>query len=192
MRTGLFFGSFNPIHVGHLIIASHLVSFGFVDRVWFVPSPHNPLKQKQTLLNEYERLAMVQLAVENDERLGVTDVEFHLPQPSYTIQTLIHLKEKYPTEEFSLIMGSDTVNTLHKWKNSEAILEYYRILVYLRPDHAVRPEFATHPAVTIIDDVPLMQISASYIRKLIKEDKPTDYLLTPAVSEYIAKWGFYR
>ena len=133
LRIGLFFGSFNPVHIGHLAIANYLVEFGNIDQLWFVVSPHNPHKKKENLLHDYDRLEMMQIAIRNEHRFRVCDVEFRLPKPSYTIDTLTHLSEKYPDHSFSIIMGSDNIVNFHRWKNYDQILKNYGILVYPRP-----------------------------------------------------------
>ncbi|MGZ5244510.1 MAG: nicotinate (nicotinamide) nucleotide adenylyltransferase [Bacteroidia bacterium] len=190
MKTGLFFGSFNPIHVGHLIIGSHMVNFTDLKQVWFVVSPHNPLKDKSELLNDFKRLEIVRLAIEDDDQLQACDIEFDLQKPSYTINTLLRLEEKFPDREWVLIMGSDTVNTLPKWKNYEQLISNYEIYIYPRPDFPV-DETLLSPKMKLVNDVPLMQISASYIRKSLRERKNVKYLLTPKVYAHIDKWGYY-
>ena len=189
MKIGLFFGSFNPIHVGHLIIASYMVDFTDLNQVWFIVSPQNPLKNKKSLLNEYERLELIRLAIDGDNRLKVSDVEFKLPIPSYTIHTLEVLKEKHPEHEFHLIMGSDSFNTLPKWKEYEQILANYPILVYLRPKEEI--DLNINGNIQVFEDVPQMEISASFIRNAIKNKKSVKYLLPQVVFDYIDKWGFY-
>lgn len=169
MNVGLFFGSFNPIHAGHLIIAGYMAGFTELDRVWLVVSPHNPLKKKEDLVNAYDRLEMARLAVEDAGNIEVSDIEFSLPKPSYTIDTLTHLRERYPRYRFSLIMGSDNLLSLRKWKNYELILRDYHILVYPRPSHEPS-EWAGHPAVTITK-TPLMELSSTFIRKSVAEGK---------------------
>lgn len=190
MKTGLFFGSFNPIHVGHLIIGSYLIDFTDLAEVWYVVSPHNPLKDKVSLLNEYERLEMVRIATEDEPRLKASDIEFTLSRPSYTIHTLLHLQEKYPGREWVLIMGADTVATLPKWKNYEELIKGYEIYIYPRPDYKL--DTGTLPkGMKLIEDVPLMEISASHIRNAIKQKKSVRYMLTEKVFQYIDRWGLY-
>jgi nicotinate-nucleotide adenylyltransferase len=189
MKIGLFFGSFNPIHVGHLIIASYMVDFTDLNQVWFIVSPQNPLKNKKSLLNEYERLELIRLAINGDNRLKVSDIEFKLPIPSYTIHTLEVLKEKHPEHEFHLIMGSDSFNTLPKWKEYEQILAKYPIMVYLRPKEEI--DLNIKGNIQVFEDVPQMEISASFIRNAIKNKKSVKYLLPQVVFDYIDKWGFY-
>lgn len=198
-KTGLYFGTFNPIHVGHLIIANHMVQYAPLDEVWFVVSPQNPLKQKASMLADYHRLALVRVAVEENPRLQASNIEFELPKPSYTIHTLAALSEKYPRHEFTLIMGEDNLNTFQKWKNHELILQDYSVLVYPRVESdeslAVKMEekspFLGHPRVTMID-APLMKISASFIRKAIAEGRDVRYLLTEPVLKYVDEMNFYR
>lgn len=188
-RTGLFFGSFNPIHIGHLTIARYFLEFTDLKQVWFVISPHNPLKKKESLLADHHRLNMVKLAIEDTPALRACDIEFKLSQPSYTIHTLTYLKEKYPGKKFVLIMGGDNLETLHKWKNFELILQDYEIYVYVRPG-------ATKPAVEHehirIFDAPLMDISSSFIRQALKDKKDVSFLLPPAVARYIDDMMLYR
>jgi nicotinate-nucleotide adenylyltransferase len=190
VKTGLFFGSFNPIHVGHLIIGSHLIDFTDLSEVWYIVSPHNPLKDKASLLNEYERLEMVRIATEDEPRLKASDIEFTLSRPSYTIHTLLHLQEKYPNREWVLIMGADTVPTLPKWKNYEQLVNNYEIYIYPRPDYIL--DTASLPLkMKLIPDVPIMEISASHIRNAIRQKKSVRYMLTEKVFQYIDKWGLY-
>jgi len=190
MKVGLFFGSFNPIHTGHLIIANYLANHTELDQVWLVVSPHNPLKDKTGLINMYDRLEMAQLAVEGAENLKVSNIEFQLPQPSYTIDTLTHLKEKYPMHEFALIMGADNLQSLKKWKNYELILRDYHIFVYPRPGYDSGDLF-NHPSVTLTD-TPLMEISSTFIRKSIKEKKSVKFFLPDAVISFIESKNLYR
>ena len=189
MKIGLFFGSFNPIHVGHMIIANHFVEFGDLDEVWLVVSPHNPLKKKATLANNYDRLNLVNLAIGDNLKLRASNIEFNLPKPSYTIDTLTYLSEKYPNKEFTLLMGGDNLKTLHKWKNYELILNDYSIYVYQRPEYDLG-EFQHLEKVKVFD-APLMSISASFIRKSIKEGKSIRYLVADGVLEYIENSRMY-
>ena len=189
-KTGLFFGSFNPIHVGHLIIANHMVEHTELDEVWFVISPHNPLKKKSTLLADHHRYAMVNLAVEDNRNLWASNIEFGLSQPSYTVHTLAFLEEKYPGKDFVLIMGGDNLASLHKWKNYEHILENYSIMVYPRPGEEL-PELVNHEHVQVVE-APLMQISSSFIRKSIKEGKSVEYILSDRVFKYLTEMHFYQ
>jgi len=188
--TGLFFGSFNPIHCGHLMIASYMAEYAGLDQVWFVVSPHNPLKDKATLLADHHRLAMVNLAIEEDPRFKSSNIEFKLPQPSYTIDTLTYLTEKHPGKEFILIAGSDNLPTFHKWKNYEELLRQYKIYLYPRPDTAAS-RFDRHPSITRVD-APLITISSSFIRQGIKEGKDMRYFLTERVWKYVKEMHFYR
>lgn len=190
MKTGLFFGSFNPIHVGHLIIGSYLIDFSDLDEVWYVVSPHNPLKDKAGLLNEYERLEMVRIATEDEPRLKASDIEFTLPRPSYTIHTLLHLQEKYPARQWVLIMGADTVPTLPRWKNYEQLMSNYEIYIYPRPDY-ILDENSLPANMKLIKNVPIMEISASHIRNAIRQKKSVRFMLTEKVFQYIDRWGLY-
>lgn len=191
MKIGLFFGSFNPIHIGHMVIANHMVEFTDLDEVWFVVSPHNPHKKKATLLDGYHRLEMVRIAIGKNYKLRASDIEFSLPQPSYTVDTLTYIHEKYPMHNFSLIMGMDNLETLHKWKNHEVILENYNIYVYPRIDSS-NTNLGKHSNIHIVKDVPIMQISATFIRKAIKEGKNVAPLLYPDVWDFLEKNNFYR
>lgn len=189
-NIGLFFGSFNPIHIGHLIIANFMATQTDLDEVWIVVSPQNPLKVKSTLARDQDRLHLVRLAIDDNPTLRASDIEFRMPQPSYTIDTLAFLKEKHPQHKFSLIMGGDNLKTLHKWKNYELILRDHNIYVYKRPEYELG-QFADHPHVQIFD-APLMSISASYIRKCIKGDKSVRYLVPEPVFEYLSSSNLYR
>lgn len=195
-KVGLFFGSFNPIHIGHLVIANHIAHSGMVDEVWFVVSPQNPFKKKKTLLEDYHRLALVNEAIDENPKLKASDIEFTMPQPSYTADTLAFLMDKYPDNEFSLIMGEDNIKSFHKWKNYEVILKNHVILVYPRVgvDDALKAEkkVLTHKNVHILENIPVMDISASYIRGQIKEGKTVAYLLTDKVAKYVDEMNFYR
>ncbi len=189
-RTALFFGSFNPIHVGHLVIANTMVQQEGVDELWFVVSPQNPLKERATLLADHHRLEMVRRAVDDNYRLKVCDIEMHLPIPSYTVVTLAALREKYAEREFSLIMGSDNLQTFERWRNYEYILENYKIYVYPRPG-SERCALRSHPNVTMAE-VPMMDISSSYIRQQIAARRDVRYLLTEPVYEYLTEMHFYE
>lgn len=188
-RIGLFFGSFNPVHVGHLIIANYMVTFTDLHEVWFVVSPQNPFKKKESLGNMYDRLEMVNLAIERAENLRSSTIEFNLPQPSYTVDTLVHLHERHPDKEFVLIMGSDNLQSFHKWKNHELILRDYQIYVYPRPGHQGYP-LENHPSVTMTD-TPLMELSATFIRQAVKDGKSIRYFVPDPVLEFIDSKGLY-
>lgn len=190
MNIGLFFGSFNPIHLGHLIIANHILNETDIQKIWFVVSPQNPFKTEHKLLDEYNRLHLVRLAVEDDNRLKASDIEFRLPRPSYTAHTLVHLKEKFPNHNFTIIMGSDSYQNLHKWKNFETIINQYPVCVYKRPGYEVKNKKI--PIVPIITEAPLIQISATEIRKMIREKKSIRYLVPDKVREEIERAGYYR
>ncbi len=190
-KIGLFFGSFNPIHIGHLVIAEYMVEFAGLDKVWFVVSPQNPLKEERTLLAERQRLQMVRRAIDFDNRFKASNIEFSLPKPSYTIHTLAYLKEKHPAQQFALIMGADNITTLHKWKNYEQLLNDYEIYVYPRKENIEIPEYAKRASVHLTQ-APVMEISSTFIRSALKEKKETRYMLPPAVSEYIKEMHFYE
>jgi nicotinate-nucleotide adenylyltransferase len=191
MKVGLYFGSFNPIHHGHLVIANFILQQAHLDQVWFVVSPQNPLKPSATLLNEYHRLHLVRLAVEGETRLKASDIEFKLPKPSYTVDTLAYLQEKYPKEEFSVIMGSDSFQNLTKWKNYQWLLANYPIYVYRRPEHETLPSYPDAKRVEIVD-APLLPISSTEIRSKLKKGQSARYLLPDSVLEEIEKSGYYR
>ncbi|NUY81276.1 nicotinate-nucleotide adenylyltransferase [Flavobacterium sp. MAH-1] len=192
MKVGLYFGTFNPIHVGHLIIANHMAEFTDLDQVWLVVTPHNPFKKKATLLDDYTRLELVRLAVEDYPKLKASDIEFKLEQPNYTINTLAHLEEKFPNYEFALIMGEDNINSLHKWKNFEVILERYDILVYPRiSSETEKSGLENHSRVKFID-APIVEISSTFIRDAIKDKKNPKALLPEKVWNYIDHNNIYR
>lgn len=192
MKIGLYFGTFNPIHVGHLIIANHMAEHSDLDQVWLVVTPHNPLKKKSTLLDDYHRLQMVYLATEDYPKLKPSDIEFKLPQPNYTVTTLVHLEEKYPHHQFSLIMGEDNLKSLHKWKNYEAILAHHEIYVYPRISaEDENSEFKNHPKIRMID-APVVEISSTFIRENIKLGKNVRPLVPTKVWEYIDHNLFYK
>lgn len=189
MHIGLYFGSFNPIHTGHLIIANHVVENSDVDKIWFVLSPHNPLKESHTLLNEYDRLHLVELAIQDNPKFRASNVEFHLPKPSYTIDTLTYLKEKFPLETFSVIIGSDSFQNIHRWKNYEQLVANYSFIVYNRPGFEIKE---TYNAKIEIMQAPLLDISSTYIRSQIKEDRSIRYLTPESVHKYMLENRCYR
>jgi nicotinate-nucleotide adenylyltransferase len=189
MKIGLFFGSFNPIHIGHLIIANTMATATDLDQVWLVVSPQNPFKKNLSLLHEFDRFDMVEKAIADNARLKAIDIEFHLPKPSYTIDTLIRLLEKFPQHEFRLIIGEDNLAQFPNWKNHEQILEYVGLYVYPRPDS--RPHaFTKHPRVTFVK-APLLDISATYIRQLLREGRSIRYLVPEGVEEMILRKKFF-
>lgn len=193
-KIGLYFGTFNPIHVGHLIIANHLANNSDLNEVWFVVSPHNPLKDKNTLLDDHHRLAMVQRAVEDNPKLKASSIEFDLPKPSYTVFTLQSLKEKFPKTVFSLIMGEDNLRTIHKWKNYEYILENFDIYVYPRVQSATETDvkdFSNSGRIHMCN-APVMNVSSTFIRDAIKNRKDVRYLLTDPVFKYVDEMNFYK
>ena len=190
MKVGLYFGSFNPIHHGHLLIASYVLDHTDLQQVWFVVSPQNPLKPAASLLNEYHRLYLVQLAVEGEKNLKASDIEFKLPKPSYTINTLTFLQEKYPNNEFSIIMGSDSFQNLPKWKNSDVLLKNYPIYIYIRPGFETLPVYPGAKAIHRLD-APLLPTSSTAIRKNIREGKSIRYLLPENVRAEIERNGYY-
>ena len=192
MKITLFFGSFNPIHIGHLIIAEHVLNFTGQDQVWLVCTPQNPDKEKKSLLGEQFRLDMLHLAVKDNPRILPSDIEFHLPRPSYTVNTLLNIREKYPQHQFSILMGEDNLQTLPNWQGSEYILKNFPIYVYPRLVHG--DFFYIHKwasQVVYLKDAPMMRISASFIRSNIKNKKSIRYLVPEIVEQYIDKMGFY-
>ncbi len=189
MKIGLYFGSFNPIHIGHLIIANHILNESDLQNIWFVVSPQNPFKKSESLINEYDRLHIVQKAVENDPRLKASDIEFSLPKPSYTVHTLAYLKEKYANHDFSIIMGSDGFQNLGKWKNAEVIIENYSIIIYKRPNFEVHNQL---DARIRIMNAPLLEISSTHIRELIWSGKSIRYLVPANVEDDITTSGFFK
>lgn len=194
MKIALFFGSFNPIHVGHLIIAQHILNKKYSEELWFVVSPHNPHKSKQSLLADYHRLELVRRATEHSDKLRASDIEFSLPQPSYTIDTLTYMQEKYPKHEFILLMGEDNLRTLHKWKNYERILENFEVLVYprLREEGEPQTTIDLPGKITLMEDVSMLKISASHVRKLFATGESPRFLLTDEILEYCEEMHFYK
>jgi len=204
MKIGLYFGTFNPIHVGHLVIANYMADFTELNQVWMVVSPHNPLKDKTTLLTDMHRLALVKVAIDDNSKLRASDIEFNLPKPSYTSTTLAYLKEKYPENEFALIMGEDNLRTLHKWKNHETILKNHKIYVYPRVlttqeeaevsdiNAKIGNDFSQNANVIFCEEAPVMKVSATFVRNAIKDGKDVRYLLTEPVHKYIEEMHFYK
>lgn len=202
MKIGLFFGTFNPIHVGHLVIANTVLQQQKLNQLWFVVTPHNPHKDKNSLLADFHRINMVRIAIEESPKFKASDVEFNLEKPSYTVKTLAVLKEAYPKAIFSLIMGEDNLRSLHKWYNYEKILENHHIHVYprvlttqelaLEKMEQINNELQAHPNVHFLHDIPVMKISSSYIRHQIQEGHDVRYLLTEPVFNYVDEMNFYR
>ena len=191
MKVGLFFGSFNPIHTGHLILAHTICEEAGLDKLWFVVSPQNPFKEKSSLLHEFDRFDLVQKAVEADDRFDVIDVEFHMPKPSYTVDTLVRLKETFPDYDFSLIMGEDNLTSFHKWKNYEILLEMASILYYPRETKRLVKDVVLDSGKVTKVDAAFMQISSTYIRDKVKANKSIRYLVPAAVEKMINEKGFY-
>ncbi len=190
-HVGLYFGSFNPIHVGHLVIANAMLSQADLDEVWFVVSPQNPFKQHDSLLGDTHRFAMVREAVADNPRFKACDIELQLPTPSYTVVTLRTLAERYPDCRFSLIMGSDNLERFDRWRDYRYILEHHHLYVYLRPDNPAS-QWDGHAAVTLVKDCPLMEISSTYIRRQIAQGNSVQYLLTAPVWHYCREHHFYE
>ena len=192
MKIGLYFGTFNPIHVGHLIIANHLLEHSNLDEIWMVVTPHNPFKKKSSLLDNHHRFEMVYKATENYPKIKPSDIEFKLSQPNYTTHTLAHVSEVYPDKEFCLIMGEDNLKNFHKWKNFETILEYHQVYVYPRISEGnTETQFDKHPRIHKIA-APIVEISSTMIRNGIKTAKNIQPLLSKEVWEYIDEMNFYR
>ena len=189
MKVGLYFGSFNPIHNGHLIIAQAALEFSQLDEIWFIVSPQNPFKKNKNLLHEFDRYDMVKAAIESNDRFKVSDIEFNMPRPSYTVDTLAYLKEKHSSYEFRLIIGGDNLSIFPKWKNSNKIIHDFGLIIYPRPG-SVEFEKTDHPNITYIE-APLLDISATYIRKCIREDKSIQYLVPEKTAEFIKNRKFY-
>ena len=195
-KIGLYFGTFNPIHVGHLVIANYMANYTDLEEVWLVVSPQNPFKEKDSMLEDYHRLSLVKIAVEDNSQLKASNIEFNLPKPSYTINTLVYLNEKHPTNEFNLIMGEDNLRTFHKWKNYERILEKSNLYVYPRvlnpqTEKKTNSPLHNHPKVKICD-APVMKISSSFIRNAIKNNTDVRYMLTEKVAKYVEEMHFYK
>ena len=189
MKIGLYFGSFNPIHIGHLIIAEFVYQHTDVQQVCFVISPQNPFKSQASLLNKYNRLHLVKLAIENNPHLQASDIEFKLPMPSYTIDTLIYLEEKYPEHQYKLVLGSDSFQNIKKWKNGEILLKNYAFIIYNRPGFAITD---TYGADCLLVNAPLLEISSTYVRQQIKQKKSVRYLLPDVVFDEIIANGYYQ
>lgn len=189
MKVGLFFGSFNPVHIGHLIIANIMAETTDLDKVWMVVSPQNPLKPSKGLLHEFDRYDMVRAAVYDHYKIEASDIEFHLPKPSYTIHTLVHLSERHPDKHFRVIVGEDNLVNFPKWKNYERILEDYGLYVYPRPDAQPSP-LIEHPNVRLVE-APLLDISATFIRNCIKKRQSIRYMVPDIVDEMIRAKGFF-
>ncbi len=189
-KVGLFFGSFNPIHNGHLMLANYLAEYGGLDEIWFVVSPQNPFKDKKSLLADRHRLYMVEMAIKDDERFQVCDIEFYMPQPSYTIDTLTRLQERHPNTDFYLICGMDNIESFKKWKNYEAILQYHHLMVYPRKGYSSN-ELVEHPSVTVVE-APEIEVSSTFIRNAIGEGKDVRYFVPKEVYKYIVDMHFYE
>ena len=190
MKIGLFFGSFNPVHCGHMILAGYMSEFTDLEQVWFIVSPHNPLKVKDSLLQDYHRMSLVKIAIGDNRKLKASDIEFKLPRPSFTINTLTYLFEKFPKNQFVLILGSDNLESFHKWKNYTEILEQVELYIYPRKG-SDGGELINHQKVKTIS-APLMEISSSFIRDSIKNKKDVRYMMPEKVWEYMDEMNFYR
>lgn len=196
IKTGLYFGSFNPVHIGHLAIAGYMTEYASLDQVWFVISPHNPLKKKESLLADHQRLHMVRLAIGDNDNLKASDIEFYLPKPSYTINTMAFLVEKYPGNDFALVMGEDNLYTLHKWKNAGELVKRHTIYVYprqgiIKPPNVLLDELIAKADIRFVN-APMMDISGTFIRNGIHQNKDMSYFLPPLVWKYIREMHFYK
>ncbi len=189
-KIGLYFGSFNPIHIGHLAIANYILEFSTLDQIWFVVSPHNPFKKKASLLPDYQRLELINLSLDDSDNYKSSNIEFKMPKPTRTVDTLAYLHDKYPNYEFALIMGSDNLVNFHKWKNYEQIINNHLIYVYPRPN-TKKSRFENHENIIIVN-APLIEISSSFIRKAIKEKKDVRFFMHPKVWEVITEMNFYK
>ena len=190
-KVGLYFGSYNPVHIGHMVIANYMVEFTTIDQLWFVVSPQNPHKTQENLLDDYQRLELLNRTIDGDSRFRTSNIEFSLPKPSYTIDTLAYLHEKFPNHQFSIIMGSDNLESLHKWKNYQVILDNYGIIIYPRPGFD-ESKLMQHPNISIASNAPLMEISSSFIRKSIKSGKDVRHFMPQKSWEYLDEMNFYR
>lgn len=191
MKIGLFFGSFNPVHIGHLALANYMVEYTDIDQLWFVVSPHNPLKQKESLLADHLRLEMLEIAVQDSRKYKVSNIEFNLPKPSYTIDTLTYLEEKYPKNQFVIIMGVDGLETFHKWKNHQQIIAKYPRYIYPRLTET-DIDVNAHSNIIFLKDAPVIEISSSFIRQSIREGKDMRYFLHEKVYDFIDKMNLYK
>jgi nicotinate-nucleotide adenylyltransferase len=191
LKIGLYFGSYNPIHIGHLAIANYIVEFTDIDQLWFVVSPQNPFKKKENLLADYHRLELVTRAIDNDERFRASNIEFNLPKPSYTIDTLVHLKERFPNYSFVILIGSDNLENFGKWKNFEIILENYGLIVYPRPGFD-KSKILAYKNIIVAENAPLMEISSTFIRDAIKSGKNIRHFMPQKAWEYLDNMNFYR
>jgi len=191
MKIGLFFGTYNPIHIGHMVIANYMVEYSDLDKIWIVVTPHNPFKEKKSMLADYHRLQLVKVAIGDDIRFYASDIEFNLPQPNYTIHTLTYLTEKYPENEYVLVMGADNLSHFKKWKNYEEILDKYEIYIYPRVEGKDFGDLLNHSKISL-HKAPIMQISSSFVRESIKNKKDVRHYLSKDVHEYIKEMHFYE
>ena len=191
MKVGLFFGSFNPVHTGHLLIANYFIQFGGLDKIWFMVSPQNPFKVNDNLLDENIRLQLLKLAINGDERFVASDFEFKLPRPSYTVNTLSELRTQYPGDIFIPIIGGDNLQSFHLWKEYQTILEHHEVYVYRRAGYYENPLLTNHSKIKIFE-VPLLNISSTYIREMLQAGKSVKYLVPEKVDQYIREKGLYQ
>jgi nicotinate-nucleotide adenylyltransferase len=191
LKVGLYFGSYNPIHIGHLAIANYIVEYTDINQLWFVVSPQNPHKKKENLLADYHRLELVEKAIDDDYRFQVSNIEFNLPKPSYTVDTLARLSERFPNYSFTILIGSDNLENFHKWKNHEIIIENYGIIIYPRPGFD-KSKIEVNKNITIVESAPLMEISSTFIRNAVKEGKDIRHFMPPKAWKYLDEMNFYR
>lgn len=191
MKVGLFFGTYNPVHVGHMVIANYMIEFTDLDQLWMIVTPQNPFKQKESMLKDYDRLHLVKLAIGDDQNIKASDIEFGLPQPNYTSNTLAYLEEKYPDHEFVLIMGADNLRHFNKWKNSEYILQNHELYVYPRIDSEDGGELRDHEQVKMVD-APIMKVSSSFIRQAIHDGKSVMHYMPKDVADYVKEMNLYK
>ena len=196
MKTGLYFGSFNPVHIGHMAVANYIYEYSELEEIWFVVSPHNPLKTKSSLLADHHRMRLAEIAIGDDQRFRVSDIELKLPQPSYTIDTLTYLREKHTMHQFAIIMGSDNLSTINKWKNAEVLIDSCKIFVYPRLNKGKEPGPAVKSMLQSADidvvEAPIIDISGTFIRSAIREGKDIRHFLPPGVWQYIKDMHFYE
>ncbi|MBD98398.1 MAG: nicotinic acid mononucleotide adenylyltransferase [Verrucomicrobia bacterium] len=190
-KIGLFFGTYNPVHVGHMVIANYMVEFTDLEQIWMIVTPQNPFKQKESMLKDYDRLHLVKLAIGEDLNLRASDIEFSLPQPNYTIDTLTYLREKFPEKEFALIMGADNLNHFHKWKNHSVIIENHELYVYPRMESNNGGDLRQHYKVNYVE-APVMKVSSSFIRKAIAEGKKVQHFMPKAVAVYVEEMNLFK
>lgn len=191
MKVGLFFGSFNPVHSGHLMIANYFIEFAGLEKIWFMVTPQNPFKSNGELLDENQRLEMLEMAIDGDPKFAASDFEFNLPRPSYTVNTLAKLRETYPEHTYTPIVGGDNLQSFHLWKDYKQILDHHDVYVYRRSGFHENPLLANHPRIRVFE-VPLLNISSTYVREMIQAGKSVKYLVPEKVQIYIDQHKLYK